>query len=105
MNSVKRPSRARALKQYFLELAGVYSNKGTSGVSLKELRAEAVANYKSASQKGLAHSVKAICFECVGGNADPGPKLRVRDCAITACHLHGVRPWQDIKGRKGGDMP
>ena len=42
----------------------------------------------------LRLAINAKCYDCVGADADPGPKARVRDCAIKTCSLHPVRPWQ-----------
>lgn len=51
--------------------------------------------------KSLRLAVNAFCWDCVGGDADPGPKQRVRDCAVQGCPLWSHRPWQKIKGRSG----
>ena len=95
--SVKRVSRARALSDYYRDLAGVdtcvYPDKRAA---IDEWKAH-IAAAKGTSLKGL---VEDTCFGCVGGNDDPGPKLRVRDCAVEDCPLRPVRPWQHLKGRK-----
>lgn len=45
-------------------------------------------------------AIKAFCWICVGADADPGAKLRVRDCSVgEKCPLFAHRPWQNIKGR------
>lgn len=47
----------------------------------------------------LKAAIKAKCWECVGGDHDPGAKFRVRDCAVGArCPLYPHRPWQTVKG-------
>jgi hypothetical protein len=51
-----------------------------------------------ANPKSLKAAIKAFCWECVGANADPGAKFRVRDCTVTRCALHPHRPWQNAKG-------
>lgn len=44
-------------------------------------------------------AIKAFCWLCVGADADPGAKFRVRDCAVGAkCPLFQHRPWQHVKG-------
>ncbi|MDX9975163.1 MAG: hypothetical protein RBU21_19405 [FCB group bacterium] len=94
---VNRRSLAKPLKEYFLDLAGVYLNKGCRDAPIKEMRAEAMANFKSAKAEGYAAAVQRICFDCVGGDDDVGPKLQVRDCAFKDCPLYPVRPWQTVK--------
>ncbi|MEX3984034.1 hypothetical protein AB4Y45_34155 [Paraburkholderia sp. EG287A] len=51
-----------------------------------------------ANPKSVKAAVKAFCWECVGADADPGAKFRVRDCTVTRCALHPHRPWQNVKG-------
>lgn len=47
----------------------------------------------------LRAAIKAHCWVCVGADADPGAKFRVRDCAVgPKCALFNHRPWQNIKG-------
>lgn len=55
--------------------------------------------------KSLRLAINAKCFDCVGADADPGPRGRVRDCHIATCSLHPVRPWQtsdDDSGESNG---
>lgn len=87
-------SRSLALKAYFYDYVGAPINTFS-----KEMRQEARGLYKNARTDGLAKAVKRICFECVGGDADPGPRLRVRDCRCSDCPLHPVRPWKNVKNR------
>jgi len=54
---------------------------------------QAAANPNSAKA-----AIKAFCWTCVGADADPGAKFRVRDCTVTRCALHSHRPWQSVKG-------
>ncbi|KVP75392.1 hypothetical protein WJ96_06415 [Burkholderia ubonensis] len=51
-----------------------------------------------ANPKSLKAAIKAFCWTCVGADADPGAKFRVRDCSVTRCSLHPHRPWQAVKG-------
>lgn len=44
--------------------------------------------------KSLRLAVNAKCWDCVGGTSDPGPRGRIRDCTVTRCPLHPVRPYQ-----------
>lgn len=48
-----------------------------------------------ADPKSLRKAINAYCFGCVGGDADSqNPYRLVRECAMTHCELHTVRPWQ-----------
>lgn len=52
-----------------------------------------------ANPNSLKAAIKAACWVCVGTDADPGAKFRVRDCAVgEKCPLYPHRPWQAIKG-------
>jgi len=97
---IRRRSLKQPLKEYFLDLAGVYLNQGCRDAEIGKLRAEAMANLRKARTEGYAAAVQRICWECVGSDADPAPKLTVRDCVHSGCPLHPVRPWQDIKGER-----
>jgi hypothetical protein len=44
--------------------------------------------------RSLRLAIDAKCFDCVGGGADPNPRGAIRDCRITSCTLHPVRPYQ-----------
>lgn len=47
-------------------------------------------------------AIKAFCWICVGADADPGAKFRVRDCDVgPKCPLFPHRPWQNVKGGIG----
>lgn len=54
-----------------------------------------------ANPNSLKAAIKAFCWTCVGEDADPGAKFRVRDCTVTRCALHPHRPWQNVKGGHG----
>jgi hypothetical protein len=51
-------------------------------------------------QKAQAHpnslrmAINGKCYDCVGQDADPNPRGRVRDCNCKGCCLWHVRPWQ-----------
>ncbi len=52
-----------------------------------------------AKPTSLKLAIKAHCWTCVGADADPGAKFRVRDCAVgPKCSLFAHRPWQNAKG-------
>jgi hypothetical protein len=87
-------SRSLALKGYFYDWVGCTLNPCS-----KDMRQEARELYKKARTEGLVKAVKRICFDCVGGDADPGPRLRVRDCSCGDCPLHPIRPWKAVKNR------
>lgn len=97
---IKRVSRLPALKRYYRDFYGVDENKNDPG---QPTLCRLDYNTRMAELRGLnlRPVVESICFECVGGNDDPGPKLRVRDCACRDCPLHPIRPWQRLKGRSG----
>lgn len=48
---------------------------------------------RNPTSKALA--IKAKCFECVGAGSDANPRSAVRECPVTMCPLHSVRPWQE----------
>lgn len=55
-----------------------------------------------ADPKNRPKAIAAHCWDCVGGKADTqNPRRLVRECEITHCNLHPVRPWQ----QKATDEP
>lgn len=96
----KPKSLALALRAYRWEMSGADRNDRDPDAkrACKQDYKDAMAALKGQSKRKV---INETCFNCVGGYADPGPKLRVRDCGCTACPLHPVRPWQGIRGRKG----
>ena len=96
-----RVSRLPALKRYYRDYYGLDANKNDPG---QPTRCQQDYKARMAELRGqkLSKMVEGICFECVGGNDDPGPKLRARDCLCGDCPLHPVRPWQKLKGRSSG---
>ncbi len=99
--AVKRVSRAKALSDYYRELAGVDACVWPDKRGAID---EWKANVAAAKGTSLKEKVEAICFECVGAGADPAPKLAVRDCAFSGCPLRSIRPWQSLKGRSQVDQ-
>lgn len=93
-------SKALALRAYYYEMEGCRINKGCADAPLREMRAAAESSYEAAKGK-LAPTIRKICWECVGGYNDPGPKPRIRDCEVEWCPLRPVRPYQGVLGRKG----
>ncbi|PPC84711.1 MAG: hypothetical protein CTY38_01295 [Methylotenera sp.] len=57
-----------------------------------------------ANPKSLRAAITAHCFTCCGGGADPGVRQSVRDCKVTACSLHVLRPWQNVLGKSADQM-
>ena len=59
-----------------------------------------------AIEKALANpqsrqlAIEGKCFDCEGGNADPGLHWRIGNCDIgpERCTLHPFRPYQHLKG-------
>jgi hypothetical protein len=47
-----------------------------------------------ANPNSLRKAITAFCFECVGGDGEPGARNHVRDCTAKGCPLFRVRPWQ-----------
>lgn len=45
-----------------------------------------------------ALAINAKCWDCQGGDADPGIRARIRACPITRCALHAFRPYQRSEG-------
>lgn len=97
-------SKAKALRAYFWDQFMVEQNKGLEGVSARELADDARTAYKDARKGGLALALKRTCLGCVGDGEDTRPKLEIRDCLVTDCPLHPVRPFQHLKGRAGSQI-
>lgn len=53
-----------------------------------------------ANPTSLRAAINGKCWECQGGDADPGPRRRIRECEIPSCPLYPVRPYQ--KAPSGG---
>lgn len=53
-----------------------------------------------ANPGSLKMAIRAFCWMCNGGGADPGVRFRVRDCGLSdKCTLWPHRPWQNAKGQ------
>lgn len=51
--------------------------------------------------KSLRCAINAKCWDCMGAEADPNPRKRIRECPVGgSCPLWPVRPYQ-AKGDKG----
>lgn len=48
----------------------------------------------AANPGSLRAAVNGKCFDCVGADADPNPRGRIRACPSSRCPLHPVRPYQ-----------
>jgi len=48
----------------------------------------------AANPRSLRLAITAKCWDCVGGDADPGARIRIRECSVLACSLRPVRPYQ-----------
>ena len=44
--------------------------------------------------KSLRFAINGKCFDCQGRDGDPGVRVRIRECPVTRCPLHPVRPYQ-----------
>lgn len=95
-------SRPKALRAYYWDLNLVEQNKGLDGVSARDLAGDARAQRAAIlAEHGNSHvrAIKGICQNCVGGNADAGMRISIRDCQVGECPLHPVRPYQAARGR------
>lgn len=95
-NPAKRFKRAKAVAAYWREHFGL--NEPTQGADRKELIAEYREHMRGIRGTPLKAHVEQTCWECVGGDDDPNPRKRVRDCQCTDCPLHPVRGWQKTVG-------
>ena len=106
--TLKRPSRAKALRAWCLDMEGVTDSQGRSRPAtvdqgVTECRRLARERYAAlvAAHGGLKRAVNSICANCAGGGADPSLRRTVRDCPETRCPLFEARPWQSVRGRQG----
>ncbi len=65
-------------------------------MGIPEVRLDPVQR-STATPKSLRLAVTAKCWACVGGDADPHPRQRIRDCTVMLCPLRSVRPYQNCK--------
>ncbi len=49
---------------------------------------------RNTASKALA--IVAMCYECVGRNADPNYRKEVAHCTSWGCSLWHLRPWQEL---------
>lgn len=47
--------------------------------------------------KSLRKAVTAMCYDCMGRDADPDFRGRIRECACHDCPLYPLRPYQKKK--------
>lgn len=47
-----------------------------------------------AKPKSRALAIRAKCWDCEGGDGDPGWQKRVRTCVVEKCPLWHVRPYR-----------
>ena len=47
-----------------------------------------------ADPRSLRKAINAFCYECMGGDGEPGARDHVRNCTAPKCPLYPVRPWQ-----------
>lgn len=62
--------------------------------SLGMLQVSSPTQKAHAAPKSLRKAVTAFCYECVGGDGEPGARNHVRNCTAPNCALFAVRPWQ-----------
>jgi hypothetical protein len=61
---------------------------------------EAILARAYANPRSRTLAVKAKCYDCEGGDADPNVKMRIGTCGITTCPLWAVRPYQKSAERR-----
>jgi hypothetical protein len=54
----------------------------------------------AANPTSLRAAITAKCWDCMGGDADPGTRQRIRECECPRCPLHHVRPYQRREGAR-----
>ena len=47
-----------------------------------------------ANPTSLRAAINGKCWDCQGGDCDPGIRQRIGACSVTKCPLHPVRPYQ-----------
>lgn len=47
-----------------------------------------------ANPKNKRLAIYAYCWDCQGGDADPGVRERIRECSRVQCPLYAHRPHQ-----------
>lgn len=52
-----------------------------------------------ADPKSKTKAIAGKCWDCQGGDADPGPRWRIGNCNIPHCSLYPVRPYQSQHGK------
>jgi hypothetical protein len=53
-----------------------------------------------ARPRSLRLAINAMCWDCIGAGADPNPRAAIRECSITRCPLHTLRPYQKVEDAK-----
>ena len=56
-----------------------------------------------ADPRSLRKAVTAFCYECVGGDDEPGARKEVTNCTAKGCHLYPIRPWQQNDEADGNE--
>jgi len=46
-------------------------------------------------------AINGKCWDCQGGQSDPGIRERIGTCPVASCCLHPVRPYQRGEGEEG----
>lgn len=87
-------SKTKALRAYCWDMEKVIENQGTPEAMTQRRVAES--NYRGLRKRsreiGLPALIKAICWDCVYGDVDPGGGDRIVNCTAASCPLHPVRP-------------
>lgn len=54
--------------------------------------------------QSLSLAIKAMCWECVGRNADGDAKRQIGNCTYPGCSLWGLRPYQNWATDAGASL-
>lgn len=50
----------------------------------------------SKNPKSMRCAINAMCWDCVGRDADPAPRWRIGNCTSKSCPLYPLRPYQKL---------
>lgn len=90
-------SKALALRLYLKDHLGLLHNSVTD--EMREELTNALAEVKGRN----VPAIKEICRDCVGDGFDGNCAKLIRECEITSCFLHKVRPYQPKPKAMGFD--
>jgi hypothetical protein len=92
-------SRSLALRAWCWQHEMVDENKGTPEARQQRQAAHDLYRRMRARDTSLVRVIRDICHDCLHDPEGISVRVLVRDCGVTDCGLHPVRPWQAVKGR------